>query len=308
MKDISPKWLLFNCICTGLVMFNTLFWPWAVTAERGDGPVGENPTISPRECFFLIFYSLSCPLSPSLFAPLPIVKPSTLLLQEWCNFHARFFLVKSICINIDLVFSLHPLPSTTTCFCYLPFVGLHYQTALVQHAPEEIFSGVQKVDCATISCLLHDAMLKAQRNEFPLKPRVRRAGNNSAVAPAAASASTAVAAVSVREMEREGVCLRVCVCELEWERVPMHCAERSWAVPSRGKLCVPVWFPCALVWQSLQKGEMWLHSELQHQWKISTLPGHHKSSMVGLETHCWHQREWWWQPTRGLPCATAALL
>lgn len=71
------------------------------------------------------------------------------------------------------------------------------------------------MDCATISCLLHDAMLKAQRNEFPLKPRVRRAGNNSAVAPAAASASTAVAAVSVREMEREGVCLRVCVCELE---------------------------------------------------------------------------------------------
>lgn len=121
MKDISPKWLLFDCICTGLVMFNTLFWPWAVTAERGDGPVGENPTISPQECFFLIFYSLSCPLSPSLFAPLPIVKPSTLLLQEWCNFHARFFLVKSICINIDLVFSLHPLPSTTTCFCYLPF-------------------------------------------------------------------------------------------------------------------------------------------------------------------------------------------
>lgn len=45
-----------------------------------------------------------------------------------------------------------------------------------------------------------------------MKPRVRRAGNNSAAAPAAASASIVVAAVSVRETEREGVyvCVRVC--------------------------------------------------------------------------------------------------
>lgn len=45
----------------------------------------------------------------------------------------------------------------------------------------------------------------AQRNEFPKKPRVRRAGNNSAAAPAGA-ASEGVAAVSVREMEK-GECV-----------------------------------------------------------------------------------------------------
>lgn len=59
--------------------------------------------------------------------------------------------------------------------------------------------------------------------------RVRSAGNNSAAAPA--SASVVVAAVSVRETERECVC--VSESKLEWERVPMHCAERSWAVPCR---------------------------------------------------------------------------
>lgn len=72
-KHISP--ILLDYVGTGPGIFSTLL-PRAVTAE-GDGSIGENPTISPPECSFLICLPLNS-LFPALFslsllAQLPLV-------------------------------------------------------------------------------------------------------------------------------------------------------------------------------------------------------------------------------------------
>ena len=66
----------------------------AVTA-KGDGSGGEDSTISPPECSFLISYSLfPCPvflLSSMLHCP----QSSRALWQVWCNLHANVFQIKA---------------------------------------------------------------------------------------------------------------------------------------------------------------------------------------------------------------------
>lgn len=136
-------------------------------------------------------------------------------------------------------------------FDWLACMSLHYQPATAQLPNRNLFVEGWRWICFHLLSAPQSAALsknRALRNEFPEKSRVRRAGNNSAAAAAAAAAasSVVVAAVSVREMEKGGS-VNVCVSEPVWKRVPMHCTERSRAVPPRGKLCVPVWFLCALL-------------------------------------------------------------
>lgn len=127
-------------------------------------------------------------------------------------------------------------------------------------------------------------------------------GNNSAAAPAAASRSTAVAAVSVRETKREGVCESLS--ENEFLCTVPNVAELCRRVAS----CVFLFGSRALWWGRACRRERCgfirssIITEDQHPAMVS------QSSMLRRETHCWHQRDWWWQHTHGLPCATAAPL
>lgn len=105
-------------------------------------------------------------------------------------------------------------------------------------------------------------------------------------------------------------CLRVCVSafvcvcvrERAWVRLSSYalCAECSCAVPSRGKLCVSVWWGNSRERCGLTRSS-------------SVCEDHHLAeeslnSMIILESHCWQQPKWRWQPTCGLPCATVAAL
>lgn len=207
-------------------------------------------------------------------------------------------------------------------------VGVNCQTSSVQHPPPPPPLENSFLSAARLSPTMHEAKDGARRSEFPLKLPASSAGNNSVASTAAAAAAASVRE-TLRDAERGSVCESQCVwesvCERkrerereggrepEWARVPMHCAERGWADPSRGKLCVPPSGSRALWWAYRKKGG-WGEggrvdvasprsssiSEDQHP------AGASQSTMVGLESHCWHRRDWWWQPTHGLPCATAA--
>lgn len=127
--------------------------------------------------------------------------------------------------------------------------------------------------------------------------RVRRAGNNSA-------ASEGVAAVSVREMEK-GECVweRGCLCESEFQCTVASVAELCRRMAS----CV---FPsaCRALWwgRALQGGERCRFTRITSISENQHLAGVSQCTMVGRGTPCWHQRDWLWQPTRGLPGAPVA--
>lgn len=141
------------------------------------------------------------------------------------------------------------------------------------------------------------AVSKTEQRKGMNSQRVRRAGNNSA-------ASEGVAAVSVREMEK-GECVweRGCLCESEFQCTVASVAELCRRMAS----CV---FPsaCRALWwgRALQGGERCRFTRITSISENQHLAGVSQCTMVGRGTPCWHQRDWLWQPTRGLPGAPVA--